>query len=474
MSPWAFAVKRWQFTLVVFALLVVTGITVLKTIPRQEDPSLTFPGSIIVVTYPGADPEDIEQLVVEPIEEALNALDDIKMMESEAQDGFAMIRIEFIWGVDPDRKYDEVLREVNRLRPTLPADILDIDIRQFKPSLVNIVQLALVSESLGWRELRELAEDLEEAIEIVPGVRRAQSWAFPEPEIRVAVDLERLSASGVTLGQITDAIRSENASIPGGAVDVGQRRYNLKTSGDYQSLDEIGNTVVSARQGRAVRVRDIAEVSWSTAEERYLGRFNGERAVFVTANMKDFQNVFDVRNGIYERLDSFEASLPQGVRLERGFDQSRNVDHRLSRLQFDFSLAISLVALTLLPLGLRAAGIVMLSIPLSLAIGLAALYFTGFTLNQLSIAGFVVALGLLVDDSIVVVENIARHVREGMPRRQAAIAATNQIWLAVLGCTATLILAFLPLLFLPEASGEFVRSLPAAVLYTILASLSLP
>ena len=471
MSPWAFAVKRWQFTLVVFALLVVTGITVLKTIPRQEDPSLTFPGSIIVVTYPGADPEDIEQLVVEPIEEALNGLDDIKMMESEAQDGFAMIRIEFIWGVDPDRKYDEVLREVNRLRPTLPADILDIDIRQFKPSLVNIVQLALVSESLGWRELRELAEDLEEAIEIVPGVRRAQSWAFPEPEIRVAVDLERLSASGVTLGQITDAIRSENASIPGGAVDVGQRRYNLKTSGDYQSLDEIGNTVVSARQGRAVRVRDIAEVSWSTAEERYLGRFNGERAVFVTANMKDFQNVFDVRNGIYERLDSFEASLPQGVRLERGFDQSRNVDHRLSRLQFDFSLAISLVALTLLPLGLRAAGIVMLSIPLSLAIGLAALYFTGFTLNQLSIAGFVVALGLLVDDSIVVVENIARHVREGMPRRQAAIAATNQIWLAVLGCTATLILAFLPLLFLPEASGEFVRSLPAAVLYTILASL---
>jgi multidrug efflux pump subunit AcrB len=147
------------------------------------------------------------------------------------------------------------------------------------------------------------------------------------------------------------------------------------------------------------------------------------------------------------------------------------VGHRLSRLQFDFSIAIALVLLTLLPLGLRAAGIVMISIPLSLAIGLSALYFTGFSLNQLSIAGFVVALGLLVDDSIVVVENIARHVREGMPRRQAAVRATDQIWLAVLGCTATLLLAFLPLLFLPEASGEFVRSLPAAVLYTILASL---
>ena len=471
MSLWAFAVRRWQFTLVVFALLIATGVMALNAIPRLEDPSLTFPGSLIVIAYPGAGPEDIEQLVVDPIEEALNGLDDVKKLASSAADGFAVIQIEFTWGVDADRKYDEVLREVNRLRPSLPADIFDIDVRQFKPSLVNVVQLALVSESADWRQLKKLAESLEETIETVPGVRRADSWAYPQPEVRVAVDLERLSAAGVSLSQVMGAIQSENASIPGGAVDVGQRRYNLKTSGNYESLAEIDDTVVSARAGRTVRVRDVAVVSWSAAEELYLGRYNGKRAVFVTANMKDNQNVFDVQDGITERVGAFEQRLPPGVSLERGFEQSRNVDRRLSRLQFDFSLAISLVALTLLPLGLRAAGIVMLSIPLSLAIGMAALYFTGFSLNQLSISGFVVALGLLVDDSIVVIENIARHVREGMPRRQAAIAATDQIWLAVLGCTATLLLAFLPLLFLPEVAGEFVRSLPAAVLYTIMASL---
>jgi multidrug efflux pump subunit AcrB len=219
-----------------------------------------------------------------------------------------------------------------------------------------------------------------------------------------------------------------------------------------------------------VRLRDIADVSWSAEEERYLGRFDGKRAVFVTASMKDNLNVFAVRTAIYERLPEFEVALPAHIRLERGFDQSRNVEHRLSRLQADFSVAIALVALTLLPLGLRAAGIVMISIPLSLAIGLAALYLAGFSLNQLSIAGFVVALGLLVDDSIVVVENIARHVRRGMTRREAAVAATDQIWLAVLGCTVTLLLAFVPLLFLPEGAGDFIRSLPAAVLFTILAS----
>ena len=470
MSLWSFSVKRWQFTLVVFALLIATGLWALSSIPRAEDPSLKFPGTLIVVQYPGADPEDIERLVVDPIEDALAELDDIKRLNSTALDGLALMEIEFVYGNDPDRKYDEVVREINVVRPALPADIFSIDIRQFTPGTVNIVQLALVSEDADWRELSKQAENLEELIETAPGVRRAETWAYPKPEVRVAIDLERLAGARVTLGQVIAAVQGENASIPGGAVDVGLRRFNLKTSGSYESLDEIGSTVVSARGERVVRLRDLADVSWSAEEERYLGRFNGKRAVFVTASMKDNQNVFDVRNAIYERLPAFETALPAHIRLERAFDQSSNVDRRLSRLQLDFTIAIVLVMLTLLPLGLRAAGIVMISIPLSLAIGLAALYLTGFSLNQLSIAGFVVALGLLVDDSIVVVENIARHVRQGMSRREAAIAATDQIWLAVLGCTVTLLLAFVPLLFLPEGAGDFVRSLPAAVLFTILAS----
>ncbi len=470
MSLWAFSVRRWQFTLVVFALLVATGLWALSSIPRAEDPSLKFPGSLVVVHYPGADPEDVERLVVDPIEDALAELEDVKKLTSTALDGLALIEIEFVYGTDPDRKYDEVIREVNVVRPTLPSDVLSVEIRQFTPGTVNIVQMALVSPDADWRTLRKRAEDLEELIETAPGVRRAQTWAYPDPEVRVAIDLERLASARVTLGQVIAAVQGENASIPGGAVDVGLRRYNLKTSGSYESLDEIRNTVVSAQSGRAVRLRDLAEVSWGAEEERYLGRYNGTRAVFVTASMKDNQNVFQVRDAIYERLPQYEAALPSNIRLERGFDQSSNVDRRLSRLQVDFTIAIALVILTLLPLGLRAAGIVMVSIPLSLAIGLALLYLTGFSLNQLSIAGFVVALGLLVDDSIVVVENIARNVRQGVPRLQAAIAATDQIWLAVLGCTATLLLAFVPLLFLPEGAGDFVRSLPAAVLFTILAS----
>lgn len=471
MRIWAFSVQRWQFTLLLFGLLIAVGISSFLKIPRSEDPEFHPPLPTVVVVYPGADPAEIERLVVDPIEDAINELDDIKRMDSQSLDGVGVIRTEFHWDTDPEKKYDEVVREVNRIRSQLPADIAGLEVRKLDSGLVNILQLALVSDDASYRQLKDLGEALRDDIEGVPGVRRSEVWAYPKPEVRVAVDLERMGRSGVNLGQIEVAIRGENATIPGGAVDVGLRKFNLKTSGSYNSLDEIAETVVASRGGRVIKVRDVADVGWDTAEELYTGRFNGKRAIFVTASAKDRVDVFAVRDGIYERLDAFERSLPSNVKLERGFDQTRNVNNRLTRLGVDFAIAIGLVLLTLVPLGWRAATVVMISIPLSLAIGLAALYFTGFSLNQVSIAGFVLALGLLVDDSIVVVENIARYLRSGYSRFEAAVAATDQIALAVLGCTVTLLFAFVPLLYLPEGAGQFIRSLPASVLSTVAASM---
>ena len=471
MSIWAFAVRRWQFTLVVFALLVALGWSSFLNIARSEDPTFPFPSTSLTLVWPGADPADMERLIIKPLEDAVNTLENVKKIQSSAFDGLALVHVEFFYGSDPEKKQDEVIREFNRIRSTLPTGITQIEIRKDNPGLVNIVQMALVSNDASYRELKEKATTLKDLLESASGVRTAETWGYPDSEVRVAVDLERLAQSGVTLDQVIQAIQGQTVNVPGGTLESGLRRYNLRTSGSYKSLDEIANTVVSGAGGRIVQVRDVAQVSWDTEEQVYTGRFNGKRAVFVTANQKDNTNIFKVRDAMYAKLNDFEKTLPANIRLERGFDQSRNVAHRLNRLGEDFIIAIGLVLLTLLPLGLRAAGVVMISIPLSLAIGLALLYLTGFSLNQLSIAGFVLALGLLVDDSIVVVENIARHIRQGYSRIDAAIKATDQIYLAVLGCTATLVLAFLPLLFLPEGPGEFIRSLPAAILFTVLASL---
>ncbi len=471
MSWLEFPIKRYPFTLVVFFGLIAMGYYSFTSIARSEDPYFPIPAFVVAVVLPGGDPVEMERLVSKPIEDRLAELDDIKKIESTSADGLAVIVPEFVAGVDVARKYEEIVREVGALRPQLPAEISMLEIRKVNPGLVNIVQIALVSEDAPYAELETLARELKDLLKTLPGIRTSESWAFPTRELRVAVDLKRLSELSLTPGQVLQAIQSDNANIPAGSIDVGARSFSLKTSGAYTSLDQVRATVVSSSEGRTVRVSDIATVDWDTAEQRYLGRFSGKRAVFVTANQKDGINIFDMQERIDKALERFEKGLPARVKLERGFAQSKNVANRLDRLGIDFAIAIALVALTLLPLGLRAASLVMISIPLSLAIGVAGLYAIGFSLNQLSIAGFVVALGLLVDDSIVVVENIARFLRMGYSREEAAVAATRQIFVAILGCTGALLFAFLPLLALPGTAGQFIRVLPTAVVFTVLASL---
>ena len=471
MSFLEFPIRRYQFTLVAFLCLVCMGWFAFSSVPREEDPSFKIPGFFVTVVYPGADPVDLERLVAKPIEDRIAELDDLKKMETSIFDGLAVVAIEFEASVDPEKKFDEVTREVNALRPDLPADIARLEIRKLSPGLVNIVQIALVSEDAPYRELEDYARELKDTLKTIDGVRTSESWAFPTRELRVEVDLKRMAELRLAPTRVIQAIEGENANIPAGVVDIGSRSFSLKTSGSYNSLDQVRDTVVAAVDGRIVRVRDIANVNWEAQPYSYVGRFNGKRAVFVTANMKDGYNILQVRERIDASIGQFKDGLPARIELQVGFDQSRNVGHRLSRLYTDFGIAIALVMLTLLPLGWRAASIVMISIPLSLAFGLAMLYFLGYSLNQLSIAGFVVALGLLVDDSIVVTENIARHLREGESRTAAALAGTKQIFVAILGCTATLIFAFLPLMALPGIAGKFIRVLPMTVVMTILGSL---
>ena len=466
-----FAVRNYPFTIVIFALLIAIGASAWQSIPRTEDPYFPISAFQIVAVYPGADPTELERQVVEPIEDAINTLDDVKEIASSIDDGLAMIRVEFEASVDVDKTYDDVAREIGELRAELPDGLVRLEINKINPGLVNIVQVALVSDSADYRLLEDAAEDLQDRLERVPGVRESETWAYPQRELRVELDFKRLARFNLRAVQVLDAVSADNTNVPGGPVTVGARRFNLHTSGDFETLDEVRATVVGGAPGAIVRVRDVAEVRWDTGPHEHAARFDGERAVFITANQKDGVNIFETQAAIDTVLDRFATALPAGVRLERGFEQSRNVAHRLSRLGADFSIAIVLVAVTLLPLGLRAAGIVMVSVPLSLATGLAVMYFAGFSLNQLSIAGFVVALGLLVDDSIVVVENIARFLRQGHRRDEAAMLATRQISLAVVGCTATLLFAFLPLLALPGNAGKFVLSLPMAVVSTVLASL---
>jgi len=467
----AFAVRRWQFTVLMFLMFSALGYSSWLAIPRAEDPAFPVPIYTSVAVYPGASPEDMEQLVTEPIEKRLNALTDVKELKSTSSNGLSVVTVEFESDVDAERKYDQVVREINAVRPELPASLLRLDVQRNENSDLAVLQLALVAPVTPYAELDDIAQRLEDGITRVDGVKNVKRWAVPPREMQVTLDLGRLATLNLTSSAVLSALGSDNLQIPGGSVDVGTRRYNVATPGRYRDADDVLHTVIGGANGSIIRLSDVGSVRWADGDAVHIGRYNGQRAMFVTVAVQGGRNITTVRDAVWLELDAFDKTLRAGVTLARGFDQSRNVEARLSQLGKDFAIAIALVLITLLPLGFRASVIVMVSIPLSLALAVVLLNASGFSLNQLSIVGFVIALGLLVDDSIVVVENISRFLRSGMSRTQAAIEGTRQISVAVLGATATLIFAFLPLLFLPGLSGKYIRSLPIAVVYAVLASL---
>lgn len=467
----AFAVHRWQVTLVVFLLAAVLGLQAFLSIPRSVDPHFKAPFVSVVAILPGADPADVEQTVAKPIEDALASLDNITELQSSSADGQAVITAEFTWDSDPDRNFDEAVREVNAIRAQLPAGLQRLEYRRFRTTEAVVVQYALVSETASWRRMEKVAKDLKEAFQRQPGVRAAVVWGIPRPEMRVSVDLGRLAELGIPVTQVADALRLGGTDLPAGPVASGEQRFNLKAGGAFRTVDEVRAVPLRAVDGRVVRVGDVASVGWDSAERTHLTRFNDQRAIWVTATQKDNVNVLDVQKRLVAAADAYRTTLPPDMRLELAFDQSDDVRRKLALLGRDFAIALSLLLLTLLPLSPRASLVVMVSVPLSLAIGVLVMALLGYTLNQLVIAGFILALGILVDDSIVVVENIARHLRLGYSRAAAALAGTQQIAVAVLGCTAVLVFAFLPLTALPEGAGKFTRGLPVAVIATVIASL---
>jgi multidrug efflux pump subunit AcrB len=413
----------------------------------------------------------MEELVVKPIEKAVSELENIKRIKTRIDDGSAIIEVEFKYNSSVSEKYQELVREINALRDKLPQDIYKLEVRKVTPTDVKVLQMALVSENASMQLLRTKADELVEALEKIKSLKRVEYQGVQEQEVRIDLHMDRLARRKIPLNAVIGSIQSEAANIPGGSIRAGEKVFNVKTSGKFNNIEEIAKTVVYNANGSIVFLKDVADVKLRYAEPKHIVRINGLRAVLVLAAQKQGMNIAKTQKEYLPVLQEFEKNLPPNIELIKSFDQADNVSNRLSGLGIDFLIAIGLVLFTLLPLGYRASFIVMIAIPLSLALALVSLNALGFSLNQLSIVGLVVALGLLVDDSIVVVENIERWLREGYSKRQAAIEATKQIALAVVGCTATLMVAFMPLAFLPEASGEFIRSLALAVISSVFASM---
>lgn len=465
-----FSIKNYQFTITLFVFLLAIGLSSFFQMPQSEDPVLDIPAVMVISIYPGALPKDIESQVVDPIEEALNELDDIKEIATYIRDGVAVTEVEFFFGVDAEEKFEDVQAQVNGLKSELPDDLYKIDFIKQSTSTVAIFQLALASNTASYGELKNEAERLKKVVEKVAGVRKVEILAYPEKEVRIALNPIKMASMNISLDDVERSVRSSNATIPGGALKVSKKLFNVKTSGAYNDLEEIKNTVVGSYMGKIIYLKNIASVYFDYEDEKYTARFNGDRSIFMTIQQKEGFNIFDVANPIKEKLS--QVSIAGDMELHYVFDQSAGVKDRVSGFMNNLLQGIVLVGLIiLLLLGFRSSGIVMTAIPLSIIIGLAVVDYFELGLQQMSIAGLVVALGLLVDNSIAIIENINRFMGMGYSAKEAAIKGTSQLVAPMFSATLTTILAFVPIVMMPETTGEFIKALPVTVIATLSASL---
>jgi len=466
------AINNYQFTLILVVLATIMGLVSYNTMPKAEDPYVKFGASTILIVNPGASPEDMETLVVNPIEEEINELEDIKTIETEISNGAVWFMIEYEYGIDADNKHRDIIRKVNELMPDLPETIVRMDIEQPTPLNVAIMQLAITSKFATPAELERTADDLKSKLESTPGVRAVKIEAEQKLEVKIKCDLEKMAHYKLSLGQIMMTISNLNRSIPGGSVDLGNKQFNVLSSGLYDDLKAIRNTVVSSGNGHIIKLNQVADVSFDYEKKEALATYNGQPAVWIGIQQKQGVNIHQVTDRLDRRIEQYKEQMPENIALIPVIKQANDVEIKVGQFSSSFLQGILIVGLIIVvAVGFRASIVVMLSIPLSVLTAIGLIDVSGYGLQQMSIAGLIIALGMLVDNSIAIVENIHRFIKLGLSPVEAAIKGASEIGLALVSSTATTVLAFAPMLMMGNDVGDFIRSLVLIVIYCLLASL---
>ena len=342
------AVDNYQFVSILVLLGVTVGLRSFLNMPRAEDPAMEIPIYSIVAVYPGVSPQDIEELIVDPVEDALNELEDIKNISTRIGEGVANILVEAEFGIDIEDKNDEIVTEINAVTPELPDDLYSIEVNRFNPLDVIIMQLALVSETSSYRQLELVGETLEDRLNAVNGVRSVELHAFPEQQVRIALDFEKISTLRIALPQIVRILAGNNANLPAGDLKVGTKSFTVKTSGGYKSLEDIRRTVVGAFDGHIIRLGQIADVRFDYEDERYIGRFNGRKAIFLSATQKEGVNIGQLTDGMNAVIDEFRQDMPPGMDLHYTFLQGPVVASRINGFFFNLLQGVLMVGVVII------------------------------------------------------------------------------------------------------------------------------
>ncbi|MFN8276460.1 MAG: efflux RND transporter permease subunit [Chitinophagales bacterium] len=460
----------------VFTILMsIMGFTTYQKLPKELFPDVVVPTITVATIYPGASPEDIENLITKPLEKQLKSISGIKKVTSNSMSDFCLITAEFNTDQDPRLCKQKVKDAVDKGKKDLPDDLkTDPQIQEFDISEMPIMNINLAGD-IPLAQLKKYAEELQDKIESQKEITRVDIIGGYKREVQVNVDMYKMTASGISFMDIENAIARENLNISGGELRVGELRRNLRVTGEFKDPQEIGNIVVRSFTGNPVFIHDIAEVRDGYADKQDFARLGGKTVITLNVIKRTGENLLNATDQIYETLDDYKTNrFPAGVKVEVTGDTSDNTRIQLHDLINTVIIGFILVVFVLMFfMGFRNAFFVGLAVPLSCLVAFIIMPGLSLTMNVVVLFSFLLALGIIVDDAIVVIENTHRifHQNHELSILQAAKYAAGEVFVPVLAGTATTLAPFVPLLFWPGVVGKFMKNLPLTLIITLGASL---
>lgn len=461
MSLYASAVKRPIMTTLCFVAVVIIGLFSLNTLPIDLYPDVETNTIMVMTTYQGASAQDIEQNVTRPLENALNAVNDLKHITSKSRENISVITLEFEYGKDIDVLTNDVRDKLDMVKSSLPDNAENPVIFKFSTDMIPIVMLSVQADESMPGLYKILDDAVVNPLARISGVGSVSISGAPKREIHIYVDPNRLEAYGLSIETISSIVAAENRNIPGGSFDIGSDTYALRVQGEFSSSDQLADIVVGSHEGRNVYLRDVARID-DSLEERAQQTYNdGKKGAMIVIQKQSGANSVEISTKVLKMLPDLQKRLPSDVKLDVIVDTSDNIRNTIDSLVETVMYALLFVVLVVfLFLGRwRATLIIVITIPISLIASFIYLAITGNSLNIVSLSALSISIGMVVDDAIVVLENVTTHIERGSNPKQAAVHGTNEVAISVVASTLTLIAVFFPLTLVTGMTGVLFRQL---------------
>lgn len=467
-----FSIHRPIFTIMVTLMVIILGGVSLHRLSIDLMPDITYPTISVITTYENASPEEVEELITRPIEEAMAAIPGVEEITSISREGSSNVRVTFTWGTDLDVAANDIRDRLDRVIRRLPDTADRPMLRKFDLASYPILILGVASK-LDPIQLRRIIDDqIKYRIERIPGVAALDVYGGLDREIHVDLYADKIKALGLPLDQILNRIKAENINLPAGKIDRGNYEVTVRTPGEYTSLDQLRNTVVAVRDGAPIQLKEIAHIEDSWQRVIRIVRVDGQRGVRLAVNKQSGKNTVEVAEKVLEEIERINQDIPQ-IHLVPIIDTAAYIKRSISHVGSAAMYGGILVILVLLVFlrNIPSTAIISAAIPISIIATFVLMYFWGFSLNIMTFGALALGVGMMVDSSIVVLENIYRLRESGYGVDRAALEGSEEVTSAILASVLTLMVVFLPLLFVPGMAGVMFKQLAVVVSFSLFCSL---